>query len=390
MHLFSAADVDVILEGATPAAGGAIDKVQMSMEEQKKDEFRTLDLFSVMSFGKVQCEASTWTREDGHGDGAPWSKETANTFFVEDSIYPTLLRPWLGPASVIFLEVYVSDDRFTNALTAEKRSESQASFLKFLGHSQPPPRSATEGDGHSSQPKSRSLEGASFGEEPAIAGGHASSEDDPEVGVSLRNHHFPQPRTYTDYGGSSDQATIVEEGAPNESHRFVRDRASDLELVSDYYLMHPSKLEPGKLNFSIAVRVQTNKLFFEVLAPLLIANIFVLVLIIRDEVTYDLLAAILFVMVFSKMRPDGVPNPGIDFVDFLNISSMSACVIAEISWFGSVVLILLNLLSLILVEVIGRIDCRAVTEAFDKKGVVNQGSVKAAVMSSGRNWRGMA
>ena len=69
---------------------------------------------------------------------------------------------------------------------------------------------------------------------------------------------------------------------------------------------------------------------------------------------------------------------------------MSACVIAEISWFGSVVLILLNLLSLILVEVIGRIDCRAVTEAFDKKGVVNQGSVKAAVMSSGRNWRGMA
>jgi hypothetical protein len=276
-----------------------VDALEMKVDAlEKEGDARSLvveevlDLASIMSIDKVQFKKTRWI--NGKED-----HNSAEFTIVTEDIYPQLWRSWLGPASVILMEVYVTDDR------------------RITGN------------------KSGNVRNAS------------------------------------PYAGGDDQDTV--ESLVSRARPAVIDRANDLELVSDSYLMHKSQLERGKLNFTVAVHVQYNKLFLEVLAPLFMANLFLLVLIFRDAVSYDLLAAILFVMVFAykDMRPVGVPNPGVDFVDFLNISSM-----AEISWVFSIILISLNLLHLILVPVYAKCDARAVNTTFAHPANVDAGSLR--------------
>ena len=84
----------------------------------------------------------------------------------------------------------------------------------------------------------------------------------------------------------------------------MKDLASDFDLVTDIYDARRSTFADDLYLFRVFVKVPLNRLFFEVLAPLLIVNVFLSILNFQDALEYDVLSGVLFVQVFAykKMR----------------------------------------------------------------------------------------
>ena len=84
----------------------------------------------------------------------------------------------------------------------------------------------------------------------------------------------------------------------------VLDRSNTLDLISTTYFARASSSDAGKLLFRVYAHTQGNKLLFQVLAPVTMANIFLFVLIHEKEVNYEILSGVLFVLVFGySVRP---------------------------------------------------------------------------------------
>ena len=79
----------------------------------------------------------------------------------------------------------------------------------------------------------------------------------------------------------------------------VLDRSNTLDLISTTYFARHSSSDQSKLLFRVYAHTQGNKLLFQVLAPVTMANIFLFVLIHQDEVNYEILSGVLFVLVFG-------------------------------------------------------------------------------------------
>ena len=125
---------------------------------------------------------------------------------------------------------------------------------------------------------------------------------------------------------------------PVKERDLMTDYASDFDLVTDIYDARLS-------NFKVFVKVQQNCLSFEVLAPLLIVNVFLSILNFQDALEYDVLSGVLFVQVFAykKMRLEGVPNRKFDFMDVANLSTLIACILQScITKVATTILISMN------------------------------------------------